>query len=176
MFVGWILFRTSSLARFRSSAAMMTTEVVPSPTSASWSSASSTRICEGTCGKRQRVRERTSGRGCDQLPVVFKPSSSIQGQVHSTPSIRCKRWYGCPNLRIMKEIKAKHIQSTSLPSRRQIIGCDRFAAQPLMPTLADGCSTSSSFRMVAPSFVTVTSPMSSTSICKSTHSRQFSRG
>ena len=34
-------------------------------------------------------------------------------------------------------------------------------------TLAAGCSTSRSFRMVAPSFVTVTSPMSSTSICRS---------
>ena len=32
-------------------------------------------------------------------------------------------------------------------------------------TLAAGCSTSSSFRIVAPSLVMVTSPMSSTSIC-----------
>ena len=40
--VGWILLFTSSLARFRSSEAMMTTEVVPSPTSWSCRSASST--------------------------------------------------------------------------------------------------------------------------------------
>lgn len=33
--VGWILFLTSSLAPLRSSAARMTTEVVPSPTSLS---------------------------------------------------------------------------------------------------------------------------------------------
>ena len=39
------------------------------------------------------------------------------------------------------------------------------APSPLpSPTLAAGCSTSSSFRMVAPSLVMVTSPMSSTSI------------
>ena len=38
-------------------------------------------------------------------------------------------------------------------------------------TRAAGCSTSSSFRMVAPSLVMVTSPMSSTSIC----SRQAGR-
>lgn len=33
MDVGWILLRTRSLARFSNSAAQMTTEVVPSPTS-----------------------------------------------------------------------------------------------------------------------------------------------
>jgi hypothetical protein len=33
--------------------------------------------------------------------------------------------------------------------------------------LAAGCSTSSILRMVAPSFVMVTSPISSTSICTS---------
>ena len=36
-------------------------------------------------------------------------------------------------------------------------------------TLAAGCSTSSNFRIVAPSFVMVTSPMSSTSICTEEH-------
>ena len=38
-------------------------------------------------------------------------------------------------------------------------------AAPARRTFAAGCSTSSSFRMVAPSLVMVTSPMSSTSIC-----------
>ena len=42
MSVGWILARTSSFARLSSSAARITTLVVPSPTSASCSSASST--------------------------------------------------------------------------------------------------------------------------------------
>ena len=35
-----------------------------------------------------------------------------------------------------------------------------------MATFAAGCSTSRSLKMVAPSFVIVTSPMSSTSICR----------
>ena len=38
-------------------------------------------------------------------------------------------------------------------------------AAEMSPTFAAGCSTSKSFKMVAPSFVMVTSPMSSTSIC-----------
>ena len=48
MDVGCILFLTRSLALFKISAATMTTEVVPSPTSWSCSSASSTSICRGT--------------------------------------------------------------------------------------------------------------------------------
>jgi hypothetical protein len=46
MLVGWILARTRSFARFNSSAAKMTTLVVPSPTSWSCRSASSTKICK----------------------------------------------------------------------------------------------------------------------------------
>jgi len=42
--VGWILFRTSSFARRKSSEASKTTEVVPSPTSLSCCVASETRI------------------------------------------------------------------------------------------------------------------------------------
>ena len=42
--VGWILFRTSSFARRKSSEARSTTEVVPSPTSLSCCVASETRI------------------------------------------------------------------------------------------------------------------------------------
>ena len=52
--------RTSSFARLSSSAATMTTLVVPSPTSASCSSASSTKICShGVRGQRGR-----GGGGC----------------------------------------------------------------------------------------------------------------
>ena len=36
-----------------------------------------------------------------------------------------------------------------------------------MATFAAGCSTSRSLKIVAPSFVMVTSPMSSTNICSS---------
>ena len=49
MDVGWIFCRTNSLAPFNSSAAMMTTEVVPSPTSWSCRSASSQRILAAGC-------------------------------------------------------------------------------------------------------------------------------
>lgn len=38
---------------------MMTTEVVPSPTSASWSSASSTRICWSDVGSRAAFSQRS---------------------------------------------------------------------------------------------------------------------
>jgi hypothetical protein len=44
MLVGWMRARTRSFARLSSSAARMTTDVVPSPTSWSCRSASSTRI------------------------------------------------------------------------------------------------------------------------------------
>jgi hypothetical protein len=54
MLVGWILARTRSFARFNSSAARMTTLVVPSPTSWSCRSASSTKICR----HKQQVQQK----------------------------------------------------------------------------------------------------------------------
>jgi len=63
MDVGWILFLTRSLARFKISAATMTTEVVPSPTSWSCSSASSTSIC----GEPSRVRPKPDEQQCSLL-------------------------------------------------------------------------------------------------------------
>mmetsp|Transcript_11266 Transcript_11266/g.39151 ORF Transcript_11266/g.39151 Transcript_11266/m.39151 type:complete len:400 (+) Transcript_11266:554-1753(+) len=54
--VGWILLRTRLLARLRISDATMTTEVVPSPTSWSWSSASSTRIFAAGCSTSSSLR------------------------------------------------------------------------------------------------------------------------
>ena len=49
MEVGWIFWRTSSFAPLRNSAASITTEVVPSPTSWSWRSASSQRTLAAGC-------------------------------------------------------------------------------------------------------------------------------
>eukprot|EP01139_Manchomonas_bermudensis_P000603 Amastigsp_a664_855.p4 type:complete len:128 gc:universal Amastigsp_a664_855:1311-1694(+) len=47
--VAWIFDLMSSLPRLSNSAARMTTEVVPSPTSLSWSPASSTRTLPAGC-------------------------------------------------------------------------------------------------------------------------------
>ncbi|KAH3681957.1 hypothetical protein WICPIJ_007076 [Wickerhamomyces pijperi] len=49
MVVGWILFFTNSLALFKSSEAMITTDVVPSPTSLSCCWANSTKILPAGC-------------------------------------------------------------------------------------------------------------------------------
>lgn len=54
--VGWILFFTSSLALLRSSAAKITTEVVPSPTSLSWIQESSTSTLAAGCWTSNYLR------------------------------------------------------------------------------------------------------------------------
>eukprot|EP00732_Lithocolla_globosa_P003290 Lithocolla_globosa_v1_NODE_2567_length_1950_cov_17.572559.p3 type:complete len:157 gc:universal NODE_2567_length_1950_cov_17.572559:1359-1829(+) len=56
MVVGCNLFLTRSFARLRSSAAMMTTEVVPSPTSLSCWSASSTKTFAAGCSTSRSLR------------------------------------------------------------------------------------------------------------------------
>ena len=55
------MFLTRSFARFSSSPARMTTDVVPSPTSRSWSSASSTRIYWVDRSRRRRAGRRGGG-------------------------------------------------------------------------------------------------------------------
>mmetsp|Transcript_46536 Transcript_46536/g.149379 ORF Transcript_46536/g.149379 Transcript_46536/m.149379 type:complete len:200 (-) Transcript_46536:305-904(-) len=71
MDVGWILLRTRSLERFRSSEAVMTTDVVPSPTSWSCSSASSTRIFAAGCSTSSCLRM-----VAPSLVMVTSPMSS----------------------------------------------------------------------------------------------------
>src|SRR3989338_11112522 len=54
--VGWTLFLISSLARFNNSPATMTTDVVPSPTSSSWSVARLTRTLAAGCSTSKSER------------------------------------------------------------------------------------------------------------------------
>jgi hypothetical protein len=54
--VGWIFIFTSSFALLSSSAAMMTTDVVPSPTSLSCFWAKSTKILPAGCSTSRRER------------------------------------------------------------------------------------------------------------------------
>ena len=81
MDVGWILFLTRSFARFSSSPARMTTDVVPSPTSRSWSSASSTRICRSRRhGAREEDAEggaREAGEGPGQIGSRYEKKMSL---------------------------------------------------------------------------------------------------
>mmetsp|Transcript_61312 Transcript_61312/g.161125 ORF Transcript_61312/g.161125 Transcript_61312/m.161125 type:complete len:217 (-) Transcript_61312:17-667(-) len=69
--VGWMLFLTSSFARFSSSAAMITTEVVPSPTSVSCRFASSTRTLAAGCSTSSCCRM-----VAPSLVIVMSPMSS----------------------------------------------------------------------------------------------------
>ena len=69
--VGWIFCLTNSSAFLRSSAAMMTTLVVPSPTSSSWRAASSTRTLAAGCSTSRSCRM-----VAPSLVMVTSPTSS----------------------------------------------------------------------------------------------------
>jgi hypothetical protein len=84
--VGWILFRTSSLALLSNSEASNTTEVVPSPTSLSCCVARETRIRAYTSDHFHRREERGHTAGCvtsnndrivaPSLVIVMSPTLS----------------------------------------------------------------------------------------------------
>lgn len=116
MEVGWIRFFTSSFPRFSSSAATITTEVVPSPTCG----VNHINPCQ-TTAPDQPLSDRPPQN--THPPHTAHTRRRDEDTAHTSWSCKCA-------------------SSTS--------------------TLAAGCSTSSCWRMVAPSFVMVTSPMSST--------------
>ena len=208
--------RTSSLARFSSSAATITTLVVPSPTCTVGGAACEAGVTEpaecdwallvpasqppaGSIFSAVSLTSSLQGAERDLLQLAGRAASCLPSHPSWPPgclpldpaapparpksAVAAKQagqhaQVGCARTAATGLTQSRHScqkrwmaetpqQPTGLIQQPRMLG--RASAGPPCrqppPTLAAGCSTSSSLRMVAPSLVIVTSPMSSTSIC-----------